>query len=166
MAIRNLCPGVIYFLPLVHEDKRGFSSTVWKKKEFNRRFVEHYISFSKQGVIRGLHSQPGQGKLVRVVSGKVQDVVVKLQPGRSYGTIVGELMHPTESVWIPSGYAHGFLALEDTVMEYFYTVPYKESKVMTYAWNSPKFNIPWILQEEAVPILSEKDANGIYVENK
>jgi len=158
--ITKIHSGVIYFSPTLTRDLRGCSATVWGKINLPIVFKEQYISFSHEGVLRGLHMQPRQGKLVRVLSGEVQDVIVDIKTG----TFLDRVMNPLDSVWIPPGFAHGFLALKTSLLEYFYTTPYEEDKVHTFAWNSPKFTIPWILQEGEVPILSDKDAQGTYME--
>ena len=128
-------------------------------------FVQDNHSRSQKGVLRGLHFQnPGsQGKLVRVSSGAVFDVAVDLRrSSQAFGKWVGvELSAKNKRMfWVPEGFAHGFLTLEDdTDFLYKCTAPYAPQSEHTLAWNDPTVGIEWPV-EDLDPIISAKDADG------
>ena len=128
-------------------------------------FVQDNESISKKNVLRGLHFQIppfAQGKLVRVVSGSVLDVAVDLRKGSpTYGKheIVELSADNKRQFWIPPGFAHGFLSLEEnTVFNYKCSNYYSPVSERTIKWNDPDLNIDWQINE---PIVSEKDQNGL-----
>ena len=157
----------------LYEDKRGSFEEIFNKNEFieyqiNDDFVQDNISFSKKaGTIRGLHFQNGkfsQSKLLRVLSGEIQDVFLDLRKDSSTFEKYGfEIMNPeTGWIYIPEGYAHGFCTLTDNVSVMYKVGSYysleNESGIK---WNDQFFNIKWIL-EEREPIISSKDNNLPY----
>ena len=128
-----------------------------------------YQSLSQKGVVRGLHFQNppfDQGKLVRVIKGSVNDVVVDIRKSSStYGEVFNTRL--TESnfkmLWIPPGFAHGFETLEDdTIFAYKVTNDYNKESEGSILWNDKTLNIKW---ETKNPVISEKDGNGELFEN-
>jgi dTDP-4-dehydrorhamnose 3,5-epimerase len=122
--------------------------------------VQENTSFSKKGVIRGLHFQHAphaQGKLVTVLHGKVVDVVVDLRPGSKTFCKVYYLELDSEKrnmLMVPEGFAHGFAALEDSIFYYKCTNFYNKASESGIVWNDPQLNIQWPASN---PIVSEKD---------
>lgn len=163
--------GVLIIEPRVFGDSRGFFMETWNAAGFagaglDLAFVQDNHSRSQKGVLRGLHFQnPGpQGKLVRVTHGAVYDVAVDLRASSpTFGQSVGvELSAANKRMfWVPEGFAHGFLTLEDdTDFLYKCTAPYAPQSEFTLAWNDPAVGIDW----PAVgcdPLISEKDARGL-----
>lgn len=146
-------------------DDRGhffesFNSKSFKALNLPFEFVQDNQSFSKKGVIRGLHFQNApysQGKLVRVISGKVLDVALDLRlDSPTFGEY--ELFELDDAnanmVYIPEGFAHGFAALEDTVFQYKCTSFYNKDSEHGIRWDDSTLNIPWGIEE---PIVSLKD---------
>lgn len=162
-------PGPMLIEPRVFGDERGFFMETWNATAFREvgidaQFVQDNQSRSQKGVLRGMHFQnPGaQGKLVRVTSGAVFDVVVDMRRtsprfGQWYG--VELTADNRRMLWVPEGFAHGFLTLaDDTDFLYKCTAPYAPQHERTLAWDDPAVGIEWPLDGE--PILSEKDAGG------
>lgn len=162
--------GPLIIEPKVFGDERGFFLESWNAQVFadaglDQHFVQDNHSRSQRGVLRGLHYQnPGaQGKLVRVTSGAVFDVAVDLRrssPG--FGKWVGVLLSAENKrmFWVPEGFAHGFLVLEDgTDFLYKCTAPYAPQHEFTLAWDDPEVGVEWPL-EGIVPQLSAKDREG------
>ena len=156
--------------PRVFGDDRGFFMESWNQNSFdaagiNARFVQDNHSRSTKGVLRGLHYQfdRPQGKLVRVVSGSVFDVAVDLRASSpSFGHWVGYELSARNHrmLWIPPGFAHGFLTLEDgTDFQYKCTEFYVPAAEHCLAWNDPTVAVDWPLGED-VPSLSDKDRAG------
>lgn len=158
--------------PTVFGDERGFFMETWNQKSFkelvaNRDFVQDNHSKSKKGILRGLHFQTEscQGKLVRVIKGEVFDVAVDLrESSETYGQWVGEYLSATnkKQLWVPEGFAHGFLVISDEA-EFVYkcTDFYNPEFEQSLAWNDPIINIKWPLIEGELPMLSEKDMQGL-----
>ncbi|MCF0075137.1 dTDP-4-dehydrorhamnose 3,5-epimerase [Dyadobacter sp. CY261] len=156
---------VLILEPSVFGDERGhfyesFNKNAWESLGLPTDFVQDNQSFSKSGVIRGLHFQHApyaQGKLVRVLSGRVIDVAVDLrEESPTFGQYelfdldaVGGRM-----VYIPAGFAHGFAAIQDSVFYYKCTAPYHKASEGGILWNDPTLNIPWDVKN---PIVSDKD---------
>jgi dTDP-4-dehydrorhamnose 3,5-epimerase len=169
MKITRLAiPDVIVFEPTVFDDLRGSFFESFNKREFTRltgvntEFVQDNHSTSRKNVLRGLHYQlapHAQGKLVRVIRGVIFDVAVDIrQDSLTYGRWVGEQLSAENrrQIWIPPGFAHGFLALEDnTEVLYKATEYYDRSSERVIPWNDPQIRIAW---PTATPILSPKDA--------
>ena len=157
---------VVLIKPRVFEDDRGslletFNYSDFKKREINFQFVQDNHSKSKKGVLRGLHYQlnpKAQGKLVRCIKGKIWDVAVDIRKGSLwFGKWVAvELSEENKAMlWIPPGFAHGFVALEDAEIIYKCTEEYDPALDRGIIWNDPDIGITWPITE---PILSEKDA--------
>ena len=169
--IETALPGVLIIEPRVFGDSRGFFMETWNvgafaAAELDLTFVQDNHSRSQKGVLRGLHFQnPGpQGKLVRVTNGAVFDVAVDLRASSpTFGQWVGvELSAENKRMfWVPEGFAHGFLTLEDdTDFLYKCTAPYAPANEFTLAWNDPAVGIEWPVTG-LDPIISEKDARGL-----
>lgn len=169
--VETALPGVLIIEPRVFGDARGFFMETWNDQTFigaglDLTFVQDNHSCSQKGVLRGLHFQnPGpQGKLVRVTRGAVFDVAVDLRASSpTFGQWVGvELSaHNKRMFWVPDGFAHGFLTLEDnTDFLYKCTAPYAPQSEYTLAWDDPAVGIEWpIVGLE--PIISDKDMRGL-----
>lgn len=162
--------GVFLIKPQFFLDSRGFFVESYNKKDFSesgitKEFVQDNHSKSQRGVLRGLHYQypHAQGKLIRVLKGSVYDVVVDIRLGsptfsRYFGVMLSE--QNTEMLYVPEGFAHGFLVLEDnTEMMYKVTDFYYPQGDSGILWNDPDLNISWPFAEMDIssPILSEKD---------
>jgi dTDP-4-dehydrorhamnose 3,5-epimerase len=158
--------GLLIFTLNVFKDNRGVFLETYNKQLFaslglDVEFVQDNQSVSHKGVIRGIHLQAppfAQGKLVRVVCGAVWDVAVDLRKtSPTFGKHFA-LKLDTENnsfFWIPEGFAHGFVALEDnTIFQYKVDNYYNKDAEMSIRWNDPTLNIPW---ETGSPIVSEKD---------
>lgn len=169
--IETALPGVLIIEPRVFGDSRGFFMETWNAAAFaaaelDLTFVQDNHSRSQKGVLRGLHFQnPGpQGKLVRVTNGAVFDVAVDLRASSpTFGQWVGvELSAENKRMfWVPEGFAHGFLTLEDdTDFLYKCTAPYAPASEYTLAWDDPAVGIEWP-DIGMVPLVSEKDARGL-----
>ena len=164
--------GVLVLEPKVFGDERGFFFESFNAQDFEQAtglkesFVQDNHSRSAQGVLRGLHYQlqQPQGKLVRVVQGAAFDVVVDITPGSAtFGHWHGIELSATNQrqLWIPPGFAHGFLALsQDTHFLYKTTDYYAPEHEQCIAWNDPTLAITWP-DVGAPPQLSAKDAAGV-----
>ncbi|MEM4889332.1 MAG: dTDP-4-dehydrorhamnose 3,5-epimerase [Thermosphaera sp.] len=146
-------------------DSRGFFSELYKKTDFLANgitydYVQVNLSYSKKGVVRGLHYQlkpMEQGKLVYVVSGKVYDVAVDIRYGSPwFSKYVGVVLKPGYALWIPPGFAHGFQALEDSYFLYLVTKEYSPHHERCVRWNDQEVRIDWPIKENV--IVSEKDS--------
>jgi dTDP-4-dehydrorhamnose 3,5-epimerase len=156
---------VLIIEPDVFEDTRGvffesFNSINWAKQGLPSEFVQDNQSFSVKGVLRGLHFQQGefaQGKLVRVITGRVLDVAVDIRPeSPTFGKweffeLDGK---SNKMVYIPVGFAHGFLALEDSIFSYKCTAGYNKASEGGIIWNDPVLKIEWPVEN---PNISDKD---------
>lgn len=162
-------PEVLVIEPDRHGDARGFLSEVWKRSALvaaglTAEFVQDNHSFSQDaGVLRGLHFQRpphAQGKLVRVVRGRILDVAVDIREGSAtYGSHVTVELSAANwrQVWVPRGFAHGFLTLEPgTEVLYKVDAEYDRTADAGIAWDDPALGINWPLPPGG-PILSEKD---------
>ena len=159
-------PGVLIIEPKVHGDARGFFLETFRRAAYREagialEFVQDNHSRSRRGVLRGLHSQAvrPQGKLVRCSRGEVFDVAVDIDPASpTFGQWVGARLSDENhrQLWIPPGYAHGFLVLSELAdFEYKCTDYYDPENEVGVAWNDPDIGIEWPLPE---PLLSAKDA--------
>lgn len=162
--------GLLIITPKVFKDDRGEFMESFNKQKFDEavgrevNFVQDNQSVSKKGVLRGLHFQTppfAQGKLVRVTKGAVIDIAVDIRKDSpTYGDYVAVELSAqnNEQFWIPEGFAHGFVALEDeTTFLYKCTNYYAPQCEGTILWNDPTLNIDWGIDN---PIISEKDAVG------
>jgi len=164
-------PGVLLIKHRVFEDARGAFFESWNERDFaaagiEARFVQENVSRSRAGVLRGLHYQvrQTQGKLVRVLAGEIFDVVVDLRrSSATFGKSCSVQLDATgtRSLWVPAGFAHGFLALADeTRVQYKVTDYWSPEAERTLQWNDPALAIRWPLPAGRVPLLSAKDAAG------
>lgn len=157
--------GLIEIFPRIFEDERGlffesFQEKALKENGITANFVQDNQSFSTKGVLRGLHFQKApyaQGKLVRVISGKVLDVAVDLRKnsptfGEHYDVILDSKIN--NMLYVPEGFAHGFIALEDSVFFYKCTNYYSKASEGGIIWNDQTLNIDWQYEK---PLVSEKD---------
>lgn len=162
--------GLLVLTPRKFEDERGYFTESFNQKVFNEIvgadicFVQDNESVSSKNVLRGLHFQKtphAQGKLVRVTSGSVLDIAVDLRKhSPTFGQWHGEILSAANGkmFWIPEGFAHGFIALEDqTRFLYKCTDYYAPDSEGTLLWNDPALNIEW---GNNSPIVSEKDKKG------
>ena len=159
--------GLIEIIPAIYRDHRGwftesFKSDTYRHYNLDYTFVQDNLSFSSKGVLRGLHFQKQpyeQGKLIKVISGKVLDVALDLRPdsmtfGKHYKVILNG--DQQNLFYLPEGFAHGFVALEDSYLFYKCTQLYHKESDSGIAYNDPELNIDWGFDN---PILSEKDKN-------
>lgn len=171
----TLLSNVLILEPKVFGDERGFFFESFNERDFyaatnlNVKFVQDNYSQSVRGVLRGLHYQlqQPQGKLVRVARGEVFDVSVNLIKGhREFGQCVGVHLSAENhrQLWIPPGFAHGFLVLS-AVADFLYktTDYYSPAAERCLLWNDPELNIEWPLAalNGLAPVLTDKDKNGL-----
>jgi len=170
-AVPTEIPDVIEIIPKVFGDARGFFLETWNERMFadagiDARFVQDNWSRSRKGILRGLHYQVehAQGKLVRVVRGSVFDVAVDMRRwSPTFGRWTGRILSAENmrALWIPPGFAHGFLSLEDdTDFVYKCTELYAPQHERTVAWDDRELAIRWPLElvgGAANVLLSEKD---------
>jgi len=160
---------LIILSPEIFKDKRGYFTEFYSKKKVDvfckLEFVQDNESCSQKGVLRGLHFQKpphDQAKLIRVVKGKILDIVVDLRKDsttfKNYFKI--ELSSENKKqLYVPKGFAHGFVVLEDeTIINYKCSNYYYPNYEFTILWNDKNLNINWEIEN---PILSEKDKNGV-----
>ncbi|MGH8228786.1 MAG: dTDP-4-dehydrorhamnose 3,5-epimerase [Steroidobacteraceae bacterium] len=168
---RTAIPDVILIRPRVFGDARGYFLESWERRKFaeagiTAEFVQDNHSRSARHVLRGLHYQirQAQGKLVRVVTGSVFDVVVDVRRSSpTFGKWLGfELSeHNHAMLWVPPGLAHGFLVLsEHADFLYRCTDFYAPAHERTILWNDPEIGVKWPLPVGVEPILAAKDAAG------
>ncbi|MGH9617248.1 MAG: dTDP-4-dehydrorhamnose 3,5-epimerase [Acidobacteriaceae bacterium] len=171
-VIATELPGVVRLRPKIHSDERGWFAEVWNEAAFRQAglpslFVQDNQSRSRRHVLRGLHFQlhQPQGKLVRAVAGRIFDVAVDIRRSSShFGRWIGvELSAETpEMLWIPPGFAHGFLVLSESADVLYKTTDfYCPVSERTILWNDPSLAIEWPLTAE--PIVAPKDAAGTLV---
>jgi len=167
-------PDVVLLEPKVFGDARGFFFESFNAEQFAAAtglrpiFVQDNHSMSTRGVLRGLHYQlppKAQGKLVRVTRGEVFDVAVDIRSGSpTFGKWVGSRLSAENKaqLWIPAGFAHGFLVLSESA-EFLYktTEYYAPEYERCIAWNDPAIGIEWPLSD--APQLSIKDQAGVYL---
>jgi dTDP-4-dehydrorhamnose 3,5-epimerase len=168
---RTEIPDVLVLEPRVFIDERGFFLESWNARQFNSavgfdvQFVQDNHARSAAGVLRGMHYQikQPQGKLVRVVRGRVFDVAVDLRRssatfGRSIGIELSE--DNNRQIWIPGGFAHGYLVLSETADFLYKTTDYYAPEhERCLVWNDPEVGISWPLDHE--PVMREKDRLGL-----
>ena len=167
--------GPLILNPYRFIDSRGFFFESWNAKKFDEiisrkvNFVQDNHSLSFHGVLRGLHFQKGpnaQGKLIRVINGKILDIIVDLRTNsntfKEWASIVLSKRNSIQ-LWIPEGFAHGFLTLTSRAEINYKTTQFwnKESE-RTIIWNDNDLNINWRLENLKIksPIVSEKDSRG------
>lgn len=159
-------PGVMIIEPKIHQDARGFFLETYHLERYREAgialpFVQDNHSRSRRGVLRGLHAQRShpQGKLVRAVRGAIFDVAVDIDPtSLTYAEWVGVTLtgDNQQQLWVPPGYAHGFVVLSDEAdVEYKCTDLYRPGDEIGVIWNDPQVGIEWPIDS---PLLSAKDA--------
>ena len=165
-VIKTQLPGVRIIEPKLFGDERGFFMETYQKNRYldmagiDLEFVQDNHSRSAKGVLRGLHFQKTkpQGKLVRVVNGEVYDVAVDINPlSPTFGQYEGVILSAENKrqLWVPPGYAHGFLVLSDSAdFEYKCTDYYDPNDEGNLLWNDPEIGIDWPMDK---PHLSAKD---------
>jgi len=165
-------PDVLLIEPKVFGDARGFFFESYNRHAFKEAtgldvdFVQDNHSKSAKGVLRGLHYQlppKAQGKLVRVVQGEVFDVAVDLRKSSpTFGCWVGDILSAEnkKQLWIPPGFAHGFVTLSDTA-EFLYktTDYYSPVHERCIRWDDPVLAVEWL--QQGAPLVSAKDARGL-----
>lgn len=168
--IKTEIEDVIIIEPRIFEDERGYFYESFNHKQFeeaigrNISFVQDNHSKSNKGVLRGLHYQlppMAQGKLVRVIQGEVFDVAVDIRKSSpTFGKWVGEVLSADnkKQLWIPEGFAHGFLTLSETA-EFLYktTNYYSKENERSIKWDDCNISIKWPSEENNI-LLSEKDS--------
>ncbi|WP_286937944.1 dTDP-4-dehydrorhamnose 3,5-epimerase [Achromobacter sp. UBA4530] len=164
-------PDVLRIDPVMHHDARGYFVETYIQSAFDAAvgrpvpFLQDNQSHSRRHVLRGLHYQTlqSQGKLVRVTEGEIFDVAVDMREGSpTFGQWTSEILSSENQrqLWLPEGFAHGFLVLSDYAnVVYKTTVPYLPAHQHCVRWDDPALAIPWPAAGE--PILSDKDRQGL-----
>lgn len=157
-------PDVVLVEPRLFRDDRGFFFESYHQHKFAEGgievpFVQDNHARSAKGTLRGLHYQamPGQAKLVRALRGRIWDVAVDIRPGSpTFGNWVAEELDEENPRWIfvPVGFAHGYVALTDCEVEYKVSAFYDGAQERGIAWDDPDLGVKWPVDE---PILSERD---------
>ena len=148
----------------IFKDNRGFFKEIEKKKILKKKFIFDCLSFSKKNTLRGLHiqKQKSQAKIITVVQGKILDVVVDLRKNsKTFGKHFSiKMSHDSNfSLYIPEGFAHGFICLTKRCAVYYKCTNYRNKKSeITIKWNDKDLKIKWPTKR---PILSKKDKQGI-----
>jgi dTDP-4-dehydrorhamnose 3,5-epimerase len=164
-------PGVLLLEPKVFGDERGYFLEIWNQRTFEAcgipgPFVQDNQSFSRRGILRGLHYQVGnpQGKLVWAVQGEVLDIAVDLRRSSPhFGQWIAMRLSAENCLraWIPPGFAHGFHVLSETAMVCYKCTEYytpQNERILVY--NDPDLAIDWMLDPGRPPILSARDQAG------
>ena len=172
--------GPLEIKPKIFNDDRGYFYETWNAKDFEANinsetsFVQDNQSFSERGTLRGLHYQlnpMSQGKLVRVTKGMVFDVIVDLrQKSKTFKSWTSLILNCQDKnqIWIPKGFAHGFLTLsEEAILEYKVTDFWEKDLERTILWNDPSISIEWprLNNNLLEPNLSFKDMNGLSLQS-
>lgn len=175
---QQIISGVFTLEPQIFEDERGLFFESWNEKNFAEytkkdiSFVQDNYSLSKKGVIRGLHFQLppySQGKLIRVLNGEIFDVFVDLRKDsktfKNWGGVILNNIN-RKQLWIPHGFAHGFLSLkDDTEVSYKVDNYWDKKSERTLFWNDQDINIRWPNEIKMINnlIISDKDLNGSFL---
>lgn len=171
MEIRNTeIENLVEIFSNVYQDDRGYFLETFHVDKFREsgiphQFVQANQSYSVKGVLRGLHFQKEpfqQGKLVKVATGRVLDVAVDLRKGSAtFGHYVKVVLDSSlnNMLYVPEGFAHGFLALEDAVFTYMCTNIYHKPAESGIIWNDPEIRVDWELEKYGIrqPLISDKD---------
>ena len=171
-VISTKIPDVKVIMPDIFKDDRGYFFESFNQKNFNKaigskiNFVQDNESKSKKGVLRGMHYQKqpfSQGKLIHVNQGEIFDVALDIRKeSPTYGEWVSEILSADnkKQLWIPEGFAHGFLALSEEVKVIYKTTQfYSKNHEKTIKYNDKKFNIKW--PEMTQYFLSDNDMNAV-----
>ena len=148
----------------IYKDHRGFFKEIEKFKVLKKKFIFDCLSFSKKNTLRGLHLQKKkpQAKIITVAQGEILDVVVDLRKkSKTYGKHFSiKMSHDSNySLFIPEGFAHGFMCLSKTCLVYYKCTNYRDQKSeITLKWNDKDLKIKWPIKN---PVLSKKDRLGI-----
>lgn len=176
-ATRLSMPGLVLIESRIFADSRGSFTETWNARNLQGAgisvpFVQDNLSVSRRYTLRGLHHQVdprAQGKLVRVLRGEIFDVVVDLRRlSSTFKQHVAITLSATtgHALWIPAGFAHGFLALTDeTLVQYKVTDYWSPEHERTIQWNDPTLAIEWPIPSGVSPLLSVKDSAGIPLSN-
>ncbi len=167
-------PDVLIVVPKVFKDERGFFMESYQKQKFSQagiphEFVQDNHSSSQENTLRGLHYQitHTQGKLVRVIIGKIFDVAVDLRKSSpNYGKWVGAYLSAENKhqLWVPAGFGHGFLALSSRTDVIYKTTDYFDPQgERCIRWDDPDLAIDWPIPEGKMPIVSEKDKSAPFL---
>ena len=170
----NLFSGPLVLTPEIFLDERGYFFEPWNLKKFTEiaklkiDFVQDNESFSKKGTLRGLHYQlnpHAQGKLIRVIKGEIFDVIVDIRKNsKTFSSWAGIKLNSKikNQIWIPAGFAHGFLTLSrEAIVGYKVTNFWVKELERTLYWKDNEINIDWPIQENnLIPKLSLKDQKG------
>jgi dTDP-4-dehydrorhamnose 3,5-epimerase len=168
-------PGLLLIKPNTFRDERGFFIESWQSDRYQtlgvpeNTWAQDNVSHSKKGVLRGLHFQipRAQGKLITVLQGEIYDVVVDIRVGSpTFGQHLGFNLSDKNlhQLWIPKGFAHGFLVLSDlAIVSYKASELYYPEDEKTLIWNDPALSISWPLSNIS-PTVSEKDMRGLSLE--
>ena len=162
--IKTKIKGLLILKTNIYKDKRGFFKEVFREKILNKKFIFDCLSYSKKNILRGLHMQlkKPQAKLITVVHGRILDVVVDLRKNsKTFGkTFKIEMSEYSDfSLYIPEGFAHGFLCKSDKCMIFYKCSNYRnKNSEKTVQWNDKKLKIKWPVKK---PILSPKDEDGL-----
>jgi len=167
LTIDTIFDAARVFVPDVYEDDRGFfketySTVKYREAGLTDSFVQDSVSFSTRNVIRGLHFDYRMSKFVQVLRGKIWDVIVDIRPDsptrlKWQGFVLSE--HNHRQLYIPPGFAHGFIALaDDVVFNYKHGSLYDPATEGTIRWNDPTLALPWPLAGE--PRVSLKDQSA------
>ena len=170
--IKTPIEGLFEIEPKIYGDHRGYFFESFRDDDFRKKvgdvsFVQDNQSFSQPGVLRGIHFQIGehaQGKLVRVISGKVLDVAVDLRPhSKTFGKWHSVILDGKKQnmFYVPPGFGHGIYVIEEAIFSYKCTNYYHKESERSIVWNDPTLNIKW---NSSIPQLSEKDTNGMKFE--
>ena len=170
--IKEVLNGVLVIKLTKFKDRRGYFTEVYNQEKFDKlvkkkvKLVQDNISLSRSGTIRGLHYQTKpfeQGKLVTVLKGKIFDVAVDIRKNsKSYGKYFSIILSEknNKQLWIPAGFAHGFMALVDkTIVKYNTSKRYSPKHERSLLWNDQKINIKW--PDLKTKIISKKDTKLI-----
>lgn len=155
--------GVILFEPVCHQDARGllvetFKESAYRDAGLDAVFVQDNLSLSRRHVVRGLHYQRRQGKLITVVRGEIQDIAVDIRPdSESFGRWVQARLSGEDhrQIYIPPGFAHGFSVLSDEAYVWYKTTDvYRPEEEGGIRWDDPDLAIDWKVQD---PVVSDRD---------
>jgi dTDP-4-dehydrorhamnose 3,5-epimerase len=170
-VLRCQLDGLLMFEPKVFGDARGFFLETWNERRYREAgihgtFVQDNLSFSRRGILRGLHFQnPNpQGKLLQVLQGEVFDVAVDIRRNSpTFGRWHGERLSSENKrqFYVPPGFAHGFVVLSEIALfHYKCTHSYSPKDELAIRWDDPDIGIDWPLKD---PLLSERDAKGVWL---